>query len=165
MSDERIEFTEDFFNHEDEKDYICRFVKLFNGDDLLCMLPPNSSGLVNGMQGTMRVRFPMKINTLYDSRSDQVLYVFMPWIPFTREKTILINMTTVVTITPIETFIEDAYRKRIAYFEKEGFSVLEELKVNEGGLGDINNSQQEDPSVVSPGDVLRLNSKKKPWLN
>jgi len=92
-----------------------RFVKLTNGDDILCEVP-----LVEIEESEMLiVRYPLKISTVYDPSLDEAVYVFTPWVPFTSQQLIAINKICVVTVTSIVEDVRDIYLQKIKIFQKQ----------------------------------------------
>ena len=65
-----------------EPAYDFRYIKLSNGEEILCQVP------VTQVEDLLLVRFPLKVNTMYDPTLGEAIYVFTPWIPFTGQELI-----------------------------------------------------------------------------
>lgn len=88
-----------------------RFIKLLNGEDILCTLEGITSELVI-------VKNPLKITTMFDPHLDEALYMFVPWLPFTEQPTVGINSSTIVTLTSVKDPVKEVYLKKVDNFTK-----------------------------------------------
>jgi hypothetical protein len=85
-----------------------RFIKLTNGDDIICQVPEGIE-----TDTLLLVRHPIKVITMVDPHNEDAIYAFTPWVPFTEQELIAVNKMTVVSITTVRDDIKELYMKRV----------------------------------------------------
>lgn len=88
--------------------YAYRFIKLTNGDDLLCQLV-----LDNSAEYHLFLRYPLKVVTMLDHESESINFVYLPWVPLTSQEIIPVRRSNVISMTGVPSDIQAIYRERV----------------------------------------------------
>jgi hypothetical protein len=140
-------------NFDTEALYDFRFMKLNNGDEILCQVPRKE------VEDMLLVRFPMKVSTMFNQELDEAVYVFTPWIPFTAQEIIAVNKVSVVTMTTIRPEIKEIYIKKTEVFQRQSFR-----QVNIP-TGQVDPSKATDADETMDEDEQTNEAPKKPWVH
>jgi hypothetical protein len=137
---------------EPEATYEYRFLKLTNGDDILCQVP-----VIQVMQEMLLVRYPLKVSTMFDPSSEEAIYLFTPWVPFTSQELITINKLTIVTYTTVRDMVKNIYEQKIESMKKQSLQAVSLPNHPSSDVDPVIDPDVDEDAV--PGPV------KKPWLN
>ena len=102
-------FTEQELVEEIEEELSIRFIKLTNGEDIIC-------SIVQEMETDdyIYVGYPMKLDEFFDEIEGTVEYLFIPWIPFAAEETAIpVAKTALVTCTEVTELMEMTYLNKL----------------------------------------------------
>jgi hypothetical protein len=96
---------------QSQKDVVihCRFVKMTNGDDIICQIPQGIE-----TDTILFVINPMRVIEMFEPEEEDSTFMLAPWIPFTGQEMVAVNKLNVVAITSILPQIETMYLHRIA---------------------------------------------------
>jgi hypothetical protein len=103
-----------------------RFVKLTNGDDILCQVPDGFDTAMN-----LIVAHPIRVVELMNSFDKESSYAFMPWMPFTDQDVVAINKLTVISITTVKESIQILYLKHLTAYLTHGEPEMEVMDGSE----------------------------------
>jgi hypothetical protein len=152
MTKKKKEKETELPNFDTEVLYDFRFMKLNNGDEILCQVPKADTADI------ILVRFPMKISTMFNSELDEAVYVFTPWVPFSSQELIAINKIAIVTMTTIRPEIKEIYLKKTEVFQRQSFRqvTIPTGEVDSSKAKDVEDTDEEESVAEAP---------KKPWVH
>jgi hypothetical protein len=94
---------------------------------------------------------------MFDPSSEEAIYLFTPWVPFTSQELITINKLTIVTYTTVRDMVKNIYEQKIESMKKQSLQAVSLPNHPSSDVDPVIDPDVDEDAV--PGPV------KKPWLN
>jgi len=111
------------------------------------------------------VRYPVKIVSLYDPNSNETMFAFYPWNPYTSQELIAVNKSAIIAITTVRETVKPFYLKRVLAMkagEHEATS-MEDAMAAEDAIPESQDGLEAPPEESEEhGSPIR---KEKVWIN
>lgn len=130
--------------------YAYRYIKLTNGDDLLCQLVLDGSAEYH-----LFLRYPLKVVTMLDHESEAINFVYLPWVPLTSQEIIAVRRSNIISMTSVPGDIQSIYRDRVS----EWMAQLD-AKAARKNAEAFSEEEHQEEDESAPQE-----SKKKTWIN
>lgn len=151
MAEDEIKSIESDATAATDAHYELRFLKLTNGEDVI-------GNVVAGAKfkddSYVIVQSPLKVTLMLDPSTEDAVFGFSPWIPFTECEHHAIAKLSIVTVATVNSRITDLYAKSVEQYKVKAKQFAERA------------SDEPKPKEPLPEDIdIPIPAGKKVWVN